>query len=338
MQRMRDGAVTLVIGDRPERLEAAADALVREHRARRLSAADAPGALPDLAARLVAPAWDGRRVPPAIVALPLCEHFVAAGRTLQDALGGAAGGGRLHLCDVVAVLEAESLAVQLLGRREPFGPAALDDALPSLLARQIEHASVVLLVGCERVSDAVHRDLIAAIETLHPAVVCADGGAGAAPCTGAAELGRLGDGAAWRRELAGAVPAPGRAPERAVVFRDPRPFHPGRLAELVAHGLEPERVGCVLRSKGFVSIASRRGAVDAWSSAGDVMTLTRTPLRQGVRGAPIGQELVLLGLGLDVDRIRSALADCLLTDEELLAGPAIWSAYDDTLPDVPAAR
>ena len=86
MQRMRDGAVTLVIGDRPERLEAAADALVREHRARRLSAADAPGALPDLAARLVAPAWDGRRVPPAIVALPLCEHFVAAGRTALSVL------------------------------------------------------------------------------------------------------------------------------------------------------------------------------------------------------------------------------------------------------------
>ncbi len=338
MQRMRDGAVTLVIGPAHDHLDAVAGALARRHGARRLSAPDAPGAVPDLTGRLVAPAWEGRRVPPAVVALPLCERFVAVGRTLQDALAGPAGAGRLHLSDVVAVLEAAPLAEQLLGRRSPDAPAAPDDHLPSLLARQIEHASVVLLVGCGRVGAAVHRELVTAIETLHPTVVCADAEAAShAPCTGAAELGRLGDGAAWRRELAGAVPPPGRAPERAVVFRDPRPFHPRRLAELVAHGLEPERVGRVLRSKGFVALASRHGAVHAWSSAGDVMTLTRTPLRQGVRGAPIGQELVLLGLGLDVDRIRASLAACLLTSEELLAGPAVWSAYEDTLPDAPMA-
>lgn len=336
MQRMRDGAVTLVIGSARDHLDAVAGALARRHRARRLSATDAPGAVPELTGRLVAPAWEGRRVPPAVVALPLCERFVTAGRTLQDALAGPAGAGLLHLSDVVAVLEAAPLAEQLLGRRPFDEPAGPDDHLPSLLARQIEHASVVLLVGCEQVGAGVHRDLVAAIETLHPAVVCADADAGApAPCTGSAELGRLGEGAAWRRELSGAVPPPGRAPERAVVFRDPRPFHPVRLAELVAHGLEPERVGRVLRSKGFVALASRRGAVHSWSSAGDVMTLTRTPLRQGMRGAPIGQELVLLGLGLDVDRIRSSLAACLLTNEELLAGPAVWSAYEDTLPDAP---
>ncbi len=336
MERMRDGAVTLVIGMDGGHLDAVVEALVSRHRARRLSAPDAPGAVPELTGRLVAPAWEGRRVPPAVVELPLCERFVTVGRTLQDALTGPAGAGRLHLRDVVVVLEAAPLAEQLLGRRPADEPSAPDDHLPSLLARQIEHASVVLLVGCEQVSVAVHRDLVAAIETLHPAVVCADAGADEpAPCTEAAELGRLGDGAAWRRELAGAVPRPGRAPERAVVFRDPRPFHPGRLADLVAHGLDPERVGRVLRSKGFVSLASRRGAVHAWASAGDVMTLTRTPLRQGVRGAPIGQELVLLGLGLDVERIRSSLAACLLTGDELLDGPAVWSAYEDTLPDAP---
>lgn len=39
---------------------------------------------------------------------------------------------------------------------------------------------------------------------------------------------------------------------------------------------------------------------------------------------------------MDMDRpvIESLLEDCLLTDEELDAGPSVWESYEDPLPQV----
>jgi hypothetical protein len=40
-------------------------------------------------------------------------------------------------------------------------------------------------------------------------------------------------------------------------------------------------------------------------------------------------ELVIIGRHLDETLITDALNECLLTDEELEAGPAVWDAFDD---------
>lgn len=46
------------------------------------------------------------------------------------------------------------------------------------------------------------------------------------------------------------------------------------------------------------------------------------------------QEIVFIGIDMDRPVIESLLEDCLLTDEELELGPAVWAQFDDPLPQV----
>ena len=116
-----------------------------------------------------------------------------------------------------------------------------------------------------------------------------------------------------------------------VVVTDPRPFHPARLAEAVAR-LTPDRVGTIVRSRGLVRLATRPGRVGSWSSIGDLLSLDPTAMDGSDPEEPIGQELCFIGIGLDAAGIEATLGAALLTDDELLAGPAAWAGYDDPLP------
>ncbi len=134
------------------------------------------------------------------------------------------------------------------------------------------------------------------------------------------------------------------------VYRARRPFHPQRLFELYS---SPVMEG-VLRSKGFAWVATRNDDVFLWSQAGCSVRL----LPEGIWWAdcpeeewpedpaeradieasmvpPYGdrrQELVFIGIELDRPLIESALNHCLLTDEEMECGPAVWSAFQDPFP------
>ena len=114
------------------------------------------------------------------------------------------------------------------------------------------------------------------------------------------------------------------------MFRDPRPFHPQRLAAAIERDLGPACHGRILRSRGFARIASRPGAVASWASVGPRLRLDRFGDDDG--SAPAGAELVLFGEGLDRAGLVAALGACVLTAEELLAGPETWRALDDPLP------
>lgn len=126
-----------------------------------------------------------------------------------------------------------------------------------------------------------------------------------------------------------------------------RPFHPERLLE----ALEGEALMSMLRSKGFVWLASRNDQVGLWSQAGQVVTLeyggdwwAATPqeewpflqeYRREIEAVMQGeygdrrQELVCIGMNMDEDHIRATLDACLLTDDEMEGGPAAWAAFDD---------
>ena len=168
------------------------------------------------------------------------------------------------------------------------------------------------------------------------------------------------------------------------LYSSRRPFHPNRLY----HGLEPyfvlryqdgdladnlpeQRVidvdelqreakfkqenrtqfmGELLRSKGFVWIASTHNTMGALQQAGNVLKIVGnclwmsemsemwkgTPSEAGIRKVmtqesgeeyPYSdrrQELVFIGIGLNHQRIQSALDSCLLTDEEMAMGPEEW--------------
>ena len=45
------------------------------------------------------------------------------------------------------------------------------------------------------------------------------------------------------------------------------------------------------------------------------------------------QEIVLIGTNLDKARVRAQLDGCLLSDEELAAGPEQWVELDDPFPE-----
>ena len=163
------------------------------------------------------------------------------------------------------------------------------------------------------------------------------------------------------------------------IYRARRPFHPVRLNDGIlepyfmehyeddapvlrshlsklqkqASSKQEKRVkfmGELLRSKGFIWIATTNFILGGWQQAGNILRLeaeghwlceTReawvgTPSEELVRKDltqengeeyPYGdrrQELVFIGMKLDHLAIQKALDECLLTDEEMNMGPEKW--------------
>jgi G3E family GTPase len=135
------------------------------------------------------------------------------------------------------------------------------------------------------------------------------------------------------------------------VYRARRPLHAGRLWAM----LDDERfMNDVLRSKGYLWFASRHDTVYFWSQAGKSLQLqsagpwwVATPDEEwpddsdrleeirSVFQQPYGdrrQEVVFIGQELDEPALRELLDTCLLTDEEMAAGPEAWATYADPFP------
>lgn len=111
-----------------------------------------------------------------------------------------------------------------------------------------------------------------------------------------------------------------------LVFRDDRPFHPGRLWDLVAERLDSGEFGTVLRSKGFFRLASRSTVTGLWSQAGSVARFEPAGMADAPGQPQQGQELVFIGTALRADALRAALTACLLEEAESCA------AADDPFP------
>jgi G3E family GTPase len=134
-------------------------------------------------------------------------------------------------------------------------------------------------------------------------------------------------------------------------YRARRPFHPKRFYEFFTNGGFED----VLRSKGYVWVASRMDLAGMWQQAGRVGMLqcegswwSSIPADEWpddpelhdeinrLSQPPYGdrrQELVVIGHDLDEADFRSRLDLCLLTDEEFEAGPEVWAGYDDPIPE-----
>ncbi|MBF2055544.1 MAG: GTP-binding protein [Candidatus Sericytochromatia bacterium] len=136
-----------------------------------------------------------------------------------------------------------------------------------------------------------------------------------------------------------------------VVYNRRKPFHPARLLACLEAGF-PQ----LLRSKGFVWIASRHDIIGNWSQAGQMMSLSpmgywwaalpqhEWPLDDDATCRVLAHwqepaerlgdrrtELVLIGQNLDTEALFARLDACLLSEAEMALGPAGWQTLEDPL-------
>lgn len=232
----------------------------------------------------------------------------------------------VELHDLVAVVSVRDLHRWLLS---PAAGPAEDHVTAEFLASQVEFATVVVLTDATTAPADQLDSVLWLLRRLNPDAAVMGMPAGplrAARWSGRGCARRLGQRRGWTRALAGADAGD------ALVFRDPRPFHPERLFEAVRHDLVPHRVGRIARSRGLVQLATRTAQYGSWRSAGDTVSFDPSGISSWDPDAPVGQELVLFGERLHRDHVVTALQACLLTDEELLAGPPAWAGYADPFP------
>lgn len=268
------------------------------------------------------------------------EHRIAAHEEERERWGETLGeeapatAPRILVHDLVAIVGVDEF------ERELWADEPSDDDAPGALADRLEIATVVALDGTDRADPADDAEagatperIRALVRALNPEVTIGTTDAlpqlasptrTLVPGLGYRQAASMG----WQCALDHDPAAAG--PIDTLVFRDPRPFHPGRLAAALECEVTPERCGRILRSRGLVRLASRPGRIGLWSSAGARVSLDPVSADAGLDG--VGGELVFFGEGLQRERLEAALLGAVVSTDELLDGPEAWAAYEDPFP------
>jgi len=227
-----------------------------------------------------------------------------------------------------------------------------------LLVDQIEFANVLVLNKCDLVQESDLTMVEGILRNLNPRAHIVHCTRGQVPPdvllgTGRFQLDEASAQPGWLE-----VPRGQEEPETdeygiaSFVYRARRPFHPQRLWDEL--GRDDGMLEGVIRSKGFVWIASRHDAIYLWSQAGislqvnpggtwwgacppeewSVLPDEEQSIRADFDGpyADRRQEIVFIGIEMDRVVIESRLEECLLTDEEMVLGPEQWAQFSDPLP------
>ena len=221
-----------------------------------------------------------------------------------------------------------------------------------LLVDQIEFANVIVISKCDLIEPERAGELESLLRQLNPTAHLVRAAQGGVPLSELLDTGRFSQ--EWAAENRGwlVVKRGAETSETeeygfsSFVYSARRPFHSQRLWDFISS----EAFDGVTRSKGVVWLATRHDQAGEWSHAGRVFALhpagkwfASAPsdewpddpvLRADVEATwvePYGdrrQELVIIGQHLDELQLRSVLDDCLLTEEELAAGPSVWSVWE----------
>jgi len=273
----------------------------------------------------------------------------------------------MHLDTLVTVVDASRFLqdfhdADFLSAR---GLADADDdrTVVDVLIDQIEVCDVIVVNKIDLVDAGQLGRLHVVLHALNPRADIVDASHGNVAAervlgTGRFDIDATPNAAGWQAALQGdAVPA--AAGVSTLLYRRRRPFHPQRFADLIHTDWMREH-GDVLRSHGLFWLASRMDIAGDWSQAGGVCRpgaagawwaaidaeewpsegLARAAIEADLLedGLPAEygdrrQELVLTGIDLDSDALLARLDACLLTDEEMAAGPETWATYPDPFPD-----
>ncbi|MDG1266607.1 MAG: GTP-binding protein, partial [Ilumatobacter sp.] len=232
-----------------------------------------------------------------------------------------------------------------------------DRSLSDLLVDQIEFADVLVVSKPDLVDAKQLERVVGVVRQLNPRanVVVAERGdvpLDAVLNTGLFDEDEAATAPGWVTALNGEpTPETEEYGITSFVYRHRWPFHPQRLA----NELESSWTG-VLRSKGFLWLATRPDVQALWSQAGlsillepvapwyaamaeDDWDLETDEERADLeaRWDPIvgdrQTELVFIGIDMDEAAIRERLDRCVLTGAEFEAGPNAWARYSDSLPE-----
>jgi len=225
-----------------------------------------------------------------------------------------------------------------------------------LLADQVEFANLLVVSKCDLVSQDRVEELEVFLRLLNPTARITRSSKGMVPLAELLDAHRFSEAWAAQNQDWLTVERGSELSEadeygfESLSFQSRRPFHPSRLMEAVSG----DDFDGVIRSKGIVWLATRNDWAAEWSQVGNIFalhpagrwaaSLDRCDLPtdqeslndlEDVWREPWGDrrtELVLIGQHLDRHRFAAVLNQCLLSDEELAAGPTVWSAWDDPFP------
>jgi G3E family GTPase len=267
-----------------------------------------------------------------------------------------------RLDNMVTVVDASRLLDDLselagLAERGEKVDEGEERTVSELLVDQIEFANTIVVNKIDLVSDEHLERVEAQVRALNPSATLVRSRFGAVPLdlllhTGSFDLEAAVTSPAWVRELQGEhIPETEEYGIRSTLFRARRPFHPQRLLEALA---EPALMSAV-RAKGVFWVATRPAYAGMLSKAGPSIVLDPMGQWLAVHGdqppadldpeeraemlamwderyGDRAQQLVVIGVELDVAAVQRVLEAALVTEVEEAGGIALWSSFPDPLP------
>ena len=230
-------------------------------------------------------------------------------------------------------------------------------SVADLLVDQVEFADVILISKTDLAKVTEVERLTAILKTLntHAQIIpIAHGGIeiDAILNTGLFDFARAQQAPGWLKEMRGEhVPETEEYGIGSFTYTARRPFAPQKFYHFLHN---TEQYGKLIRSKGYFWLASRPQFAGQWSQAGGIARYgfagmfwsavprsnwpTDEDYLQSIERQweePFGdmrQELVFIGQALDERRVRQALDDCLLSEDEMLRGKDYWAQLEDPFP------
>ncbi|GAB3477390.1 zinc metallochaperone GTPase ZigA [Marinomonas epiphytica] len=230
-------------------------------------------------------------------------------------------------------------------------------SVADLLVDQVEFSDVILISKTDLVDQETVQRLTAILKTLntHADIIPIHNGeidVDAILDTGLFDFERAQQAPGWLKEMRGEhIPETEEYGIASFTYIARRPFHPKRFYDLLHN---TEKFGKLIRSKGYFWLASRPQFAGQWNQAGGIarygfggMFWKAVPKESWPTDKeslasieeqwvePFGdmrQEMVFIGQNLNKDKALTALNECLLNDEELLAGKQHWANFNDPFP------